>query len=81
MVANVNPGFIDPCLISWPSPNGVDSSPVFLIRVAAPRPILTSDLTFEDFLEELIRDGQRHVKFDFKDHPQDHPQAGSYFVT
>ena len=64
---------------------------------AALRPILTSDLTFEDnatqdtkmachhqhlklefprdfngwqdFLEELIRDGRRHVKFDFKDPP------------
>lgn len=38
-----------------------------VVPVMAHPPILTSDLTFEDFLEELIRDGRRHVKFDFKD--------------
>ncbi|CAJ1403744.1 unnamed protein product [Effrenium voratum] len=30
-------------------------------------PLLTSDLTFEDFLDKLIEDKRRHVKFDFKD--------------
>jgi len=30
-------------------------------------PVLTSDLSFETFLDEVIRDGRRHVKFDFKD--------------
>jgi len=38
-----------------------------MVPVMAHPPILTSDLTFQDFLEELIRDGRRHVKFDFKD--------------
>eukprot|EP00434_Breviolum_minutum_P024491 symbB.v1.2.021630.t1/scaffold1854.1/size98632/4 len=31
-----------------------------MVPVMAHPPILTSDLTFQDFLEELIRDGRRH---------------------
>lgn len=38
-----------------------------MVPVMAHPPILTSDLSFEEFLEQLIRDGKRHVKFDFKD--------------
>ena len=34
-----------------------------------PFPISTLERDWQDFLEELIRDGRRHVKFDFKDHP------------
>jgi len=46
---------------------GPSGSGTALVPVMAHPPVLTSDLSFETFLDEVIRDGRRHVKFDFKD--------------
>ncbi|CAE7722575.1 fam151a, partial [Symbiodinium pilosum] len=46
---------------------GPDGSGNILVPVMAHPPVLTSDLSFEEFLDEVVQDGRRHVKFDFKD--------------
>lgn len=46
---------------------GPSGSGTALVPVMAHPPVLTSDLSFQTFLDEVIRDGRRHVKFDFKD--------------